>query len=348
MPLLEQLDKAVDLAAAASNDVHQLLLREMHRTGRGNQYPIALQQPQTELVQPGIGLFTRLLVPAPGNQRRRIQNHDIKLLLLIRQRLQGLEGIPLNGFHIVEAIEPGVVVNRINGTGRTVDTGHLGGPGTSGLNAPATDITEYIQHPLARRIGLQTGTVHPMIVKPARLLAAFQRHLEPDTVLLHLQQTHRSAMGLLHVGIQPLHLAHLAIVLEDDRLRVHQPLDCPNNCLLHRFHTGRGNLHHHRGIKPVNHQPRKPVTVAKHPTVKRLVEKPFSERKRSLHPLGQPLGRHTMARIPTDQPATNQRMGINEHCTQRLVVRRPKLRLNTGLEFRQRTAAGVHLIAVNP
>jgi hypothetical protein len=41
-------------------------------------------------------------------------------------------------------------------------------------------------------------------------------------------------------------------------------------------------------------------------------------------------------------------MGIHEHCTQRLVVRSPKLRLNTGLEIRQRAATGVHLITVYP
>jgi hypothetical protein len=41
-------------------------------------------------------------------------------------------------------------------------------------------------------------------------------------------------------------------------------------------------------------------------------------------------------------------MRVYKQCTQRLVIRSPKLRLNPGLKLRQRTASSIHLVTVNP
>ena len=239
-------------------------------------------------------------------------------------------------------------MNRVDGTRGTVHTGHLRSPGTGSLDTPATYVTEHIQHTLARRIGLQPLPVHAVIIEPSRFLPPFHGHLESHAILLNRQEINLRAMGLLNVSIQPFYLPHLAVVLEDNRPRMRQPLHRTNNRLLHLLHAGRGNLNHHHIIKPVNHQPGKPVTVAKHPAIKRLVKQPLPQSQRRLHPLGKPLRRHAMSGIPADQTAADQRMRIHKHRAHGFIVGRAQFSLGSGFKLGQRGAMGIHFIAVDP
>ncbi len=127
-----------------------------------------------------------------------------------------------------------------------------------------------------------------------------------------------------------------------------QPLNRTNNRLLHLLHACRGNLNHYNIIKPVNHQPGKPITVTKHPAIKRLVKQPLPQRQRRLNPLSKPLRRHAMGGIPADQTAADQRMRVHKHRSHGLIVGRTQLSLGTGLKLRQRRTTGIHFIAVDP
>ena len=110
--LFQQLDETVYLAGATTDDIHQLVPGQMHGAGRRDQQPVTLQQAQTQLVQAGIGLLAGFLVTTAGDQCRRVQDDDIELLFIICQALEHLEGIALQGVHIIEPVERSVMVHR--------------------------------------------------------------------------------------------------------------------------------------------------------------------------------------------------------------------------------------------
>ena len=127
-----------------------------------------------------------------------------------------------------------------------------------------------------------------------------------------------------------------------------QALDGTYDGVFHLFHAGRGDLHYDDIIKPVYHQARQTIAVAKYPTIEGLIEQSFPQTQCRLHAIGQPLGRHAVSGITTDQPAADQGMGVHKRHPHRFVVRCPNLHLRAGLKLRQRAAAGIHLVAVHP
>ena len=155
-----------------SQDLHQLLSRQMKRARGGDQQATRCEDLHSKSVQPSVRLETLWRILLATNKGRRIRHHDVKTLSGRPQSSQALEYVhTLSPDTFGHAIERCMVAYLLKRRGRCIHAQHLPSPGHRRLYPPRTGIGEKIEHPSPLTSRDETAPIRPMIEKPAGFLA---------------------------------------------------------------------------------------------------------------------------------------------------------------------------------
>lgn len=344
---LQQLGHAVGMPGRAQHDALQLAARQMMRAGGTDQDAVAVEQPQSQLIDAVIGLLALLEVFFALDEGRRVDHHHIELLAIVAQRLERLEGIAFHGADF-DPVQRGILAGQVQGRFRTVHANHLAGAAGRGQHTPAAQIAEYVQHPLTLDIAAQPGAVVALIKEPAGLLPRMQRRQIAQAVLFQLHAFRYVAVGDLDILVQTLQLAHRQVVAQQNAGRLQNLHQRAHNGLALRLHAGGGALHHQLVAKAVHDQARQAIGLAVHQPIKRLGKQALAQTQRHLNAVHQQRLVEGDLGIAAHQAGRDQGMRIHIAHAQHLAGMRLDPHRLARREIGQRRGLRVHLVAEHP
>ncbi len=205
---------------------------------------------------------------AARDQARRIEQNKVELAPAVAARLEEVDGIALFGADpLGHAIAAGVLVDPLQGMGRTVDTGDAAGTGQCRLNTPAADVAVEVEHPPCAGVDAESGAVEAMVIEPAGFLPALGRRHETAAILADLKLLRQFAAGHLGVFVQPFDGAKATLIAPDQRGGRIDGRDGGFEHRLQLLHAGAADLADHHLAVAVEHQSRQGIAVAIDPAV---------------------------------------------------------------------------------
>ncbi len=337
------------MAGAADQDVLQVVLGQVHRAGGADQDAVLAQQAHGLFVETAVGGLAVLQVLLALDEGRRVGDHHVEAFVGGLQFAQGLEHVALDAGDLLRyAVQRRVALDAVEGEGGRVHAHHFAGAEGGGLDAPATDIAEQVEDPLALHVGRQARAVHAVVVEPAGLLPGQHRRLELHAVLFQRDPLRHFAVGVGHVALQALGVARAGVVLPEHGGGLEHLQQGSEHLVLAQFH-GRGRqLHHQHVAEAIDHQAGQQVGIAVDQPVERLVEKPLAQAEGDVDAMNQQRFVENVLGITGNEAAADQIVRAQRDDAQRLAVGHFQHRLVAGGEGIQRRRGDIHLVAVDP
>ena len=115
-------------------------------------------------------------------KRRRVEDYQV---VLTACTLQIFEGILTNSLmaRVVGEIQLHIAACQLYCLCRTVDTAHLNGSATHGIERESPCVAEHIEHPLALGVLFQQGTVLALVDEEAGFLSLEPVHMKAQSIL---------------------------------------------------------------------------------------------------------------------------------------------------------------------
>lgn len=341
-----------DDARAADGGVadfpQQHLSRHMEGAGSGEKQSARAQQAQGEVVEASIGLYAFLHVLARFDQRRRIEDDEIKALPLITQQTQAFQGIALLGANLSEAIGCHIALQERKGAGGGVDCQHLAGSCLGERQGECTTVAEQVEHPAPRSKALQQAAIGTVIVEPAGLLSGIRIDRETAAIFFDLDGSGYFAGQHFDPLGQSFHLARDASRLEQDALLRNFRLQCRDDLGKVAFHALTANLQHQKIPVAVDDQTGQTIAFAMHQTIVGRIEQTLPQTQGSGKAPAVEADVDGLAYIAGQQTGTEQGMRTEMGESQGMALTVFYLHYASWFQLRKGGLCGIDLVAVDP